>query len=120
MSQQMHYDEAGRQYPANEGYESGYQAPAQGYRDPFAAPPAGQKLSYADMQLRSDTRASARQRLALAIVSIVMLVPISGVIFGTSIGATGGSFFALTGALIALGIICLTIMVVNFLFSRGH
>lgn len=119
MSQQMHYDESGRQYPANEGYEPGYQGPAQGYRDPFAAP-AGQKLSYADMQLRNDSKANAGQRLALAIVSIVMLVPISGIIFGTSIGATGGSFFALTGALIALGVICLTIMVVNFLFNRGH
>ena len=106
MSQQrMDYDESNRQQqePHYDNYESGY-------KDPFIGSYAGQKLS--SQQGFGSSNAPAGMRLALAIVSIVMLVPLAGIIFGTSIG---GGFFG--GGLIALGLICLTIMVVNIAFN---
>jgi len=107
MSQQMHYDETGREQPR---YDAGY---SPGYSDPsFGA--SGQKISLSTPGM--DKSASAGQRLALAIVSVVMLIPILGIIMGTS----GGSIFGVAGALIALGLVCLTIMVINIAFNVRH
>jgi uncharacterized membrane protein len=95
-------------------YDAGYQGGA--YRDPFAGA-AGQKLSMPyqqQYQQPSSQTLSAGQRLALAIVSVVMLVPLSGIIFGTTVGGGG---FGLLGGLIGLGVICLTIMVINIAFN---
>lgn len=116
MSQEMRYDEGQR--PPMDTYDAGYQGGA--YRDPFAGA-SGQKLSmppYQQQFRQSSQGLSAGQRLALAIVSVVMLVPLSGIIFGTALGAGGG--LALLGGLIGLGIICLTIMVINFVFNFRH
>jgi len=117
MSQEMRYDESGREHqsPPVDTYDAGYQGGA--YRDPFAGA-SGQKLSMPYQQQSSQTL-SAGQRLALAIVSVVMLVPLSGIIFGTAIGSGAGGF-ALLGGLIGLGLICLTIMVINFVFNFKH
>lgn len=117
MSQEMRYDEGGRegQRPPMDTYDAGYQGGA--YRDPFAGA-SGQKLSMPYQQQASSQVLSAGQRLALAIVSVVMLVPLSGIIFGTIAGAGGG--FALLGGLIGLGLVCLTIMVINFTFNFRH
>ena len=117
MSQEMRYDESGRegQRPPVDTYDAGYQGGA--YRDPFAAA-SGQKLSMPYQQPSSQVL-SAGQRLALAIVSVVMLVPLSGIIFGTAIGSGAGGF-ALLGGLIGLGLICLTIMVINIAFNARH
>jgi hypothetical protein len=104
MSQQrMDYDEGNRQQkePRFDNYESGY-------RDPFTGSYTGQKLS---QQGSWSSNAPAGMRLALAIVSIVMLVPLTAITFGI----LGGGFFG--GALIALGLICLTIMIVNIAFN---
>ncbi len=104
MSQQgMDYEEHNRQQqePRFDNYESGY-------RDPFTGTYTGQKLS---QQGSWNSNVPAGMRLALAIVSIVMLVPLTAITFGT----LGGGFFG--GALIALGLICLTIMVVNIAFN---
>lgn len=116
MSQEMRYDEGGRegQRPPMDTYDAGYQAGV--YRDPFAGA-SGQKLSMPFPQ-QSNQTLSAGQRLALAIVSVVMLVPLSGIIFGTALGAGGG--LALLGGLIGLGLICLTIMFINFAFNYRH
>jgi hypothetical protein len=111
MSQQMHYDDPGRE---RQQYDPGYRA---AYPDPFSGS-SGQKLSFPDVHVGSGG-VSAGQRLALAIVSVVMLVPLAGIVFGISLGS-GGGFFNLVGALIGLGLICLTIMVINFVFNRGH
>ena len=118
MSQEMRYDEGGRegQKPPMDTYDAGYQGGV--YRDPFAGA-SGQKLSMPYQQQASGQALSAGQRLALAIVSVVMLVPLSGIIFGTTIGSGAGGF-ALLGGLIGLGLICLTIMVINFLFNFRH
>ena len=119
MSQEMRYDEGGRegQRPPMDAYDAGYQAGV--YRDPFAGA-SGQKLTMPYQQQSSQGQGlSSGQRLALAIVSVVMLVPLSGIIFGTAIGSGAGGF-ALLGGLIGLGLICLTIMVINFVFNFRH
>ncbi|MGH2495888.1 MAG: hypothetical protein ACRDIV_14420 [Ktedonobacteraceae bacterium] len=118
MSQEMRYDEGGRerQRPPMDQYDAGYQAGG-AYRDPFAGA-SGQKLSTSYSQQPSSQVLSAGQRLALAIVSVVMLVPLSGIVFGTALGAGGG--LALLGGLIGLGLICLTIMVINIAFNYRH
>src|SRR5438105_9101237 len=99
MSQQMEFEESSRQRqePPFGNYESGY-------RDPFMSTYSAQKIS---SQGTGSSGASAGQCLALAIVSLCLLVPISGIIFGISLGAGGP--FGFLGALIALGLICLTI-----------
>lgn len=105
MSQQrMDYDEGNRQQqePRYDNYESGY-------KDPFIGSYAGQKLS--SQQGFGSSNAPAGMRLALAIVSVAVLIPLTAIIFGT----LGGGFFS--GGLIAIGIICFTIIAVNIAFN---
>lgn len=104
MSQQMNYDEGigEHQTPPYQSYQSGYQ-------DPFIAS-SGQKLSSRDF----GRGASAGQRLALAIVSVVLLIGATAIIFGnTAIAVT-------PFLLIAFGLICFTIIVVNAIFNSNH
>jgi hypothetical protein len=56
--------------------------------------------------------------MALAIVSICMLVPLTAITLG--ITGSQNSVLTLIGGLIALGLICVTIMVVNIAFSWRH
>ncbi len=58
--------------------------------------------------------ASAGQRLALAIVSLSLLVPIGGVITGMT--GSVGSFIAMA----MFGIAALTIILVNFIFNLNN
>ena len=110
MSQRMEFDEAGRQQQERpfDNYDAGY-------RDPFMGTFGAQKIA---PQAPSGRGPSAGQRLALAIVSLCILVPILGIIIPVSI--SGGGVFGLVGGLIGLGIICLTIMVVNIVFNIRH
>ena len=105
MSQQrMDYDESNRQQhePPFGNYETGYQ-------DPFTGSYAGQKLS--PQQRYGSSNVPAGMRLALAIVSVAVLIPLAAI----TLGAGGGSIFS--GGLIALGLVCLTIMIVNIAFN---
>ena len=104
MSQQMNYDEGmgERQSPPYQGYQAGYQ-------DPFIAS-SGQKLSTQEF----GRGASAGQRLALAIVSIVLLLGATAIIFGNP------SIVVTPFLLIAFGLICITIMTVNVIFKNSH
>jgi hypothetical protein len=104
MSQQMNYDEGigESQTPPYQGYQAGYQ-------DPFIAS-SGQKLSSRDF----GRGASAGQRLALAIVSIVMLVVASAIIFGDS------NIVVTLSLMIVFGMICLTVIAVNAIFNITH
>jgi len=101
MSQQMNYDEetGERRSPPYQGYQAGYQ-------DPFIAS-SGQKLSSRDF----GRGAGAGQRLALAIVSIVMLVGATSIIFGDS------NIVVTPFLMMAFGLICLTIIAVNAIFN---
>ena len=104
MSQQMNYDEgiSERQTPPYQGYQAGYQ-------DPFIAS-SGQKISSRDF----GKGASAGQRLALAIVSIVLLLGATAIIFGNP------TIVVTPFLLIAFGLICITIMAVNVIFNNSH
>ena len=58
---------------------------------------------------------TAGQRLALAIVSLALLIPLVSIVLGSApVMATG-----ILGWLIAVGLICVTIMVVNIVFNGG-
>jgi hypothetical protein len=105
--QQMDFDETNRQRqePPFDNYGAGY-------RDPFMNSYAGQKLS--PQGTGAGSNASAGMRLALAIVSLCLLVPISAIVLGISNGAGP---FGLLGGLIVLGVICLTIIIVNVAFN---
>ena len=101
MSQRMNYDEGigEHQSPPYQGYQAGYQ-------DPFIAS-SGQKLSSRDF----GRGANAAQRLALAIVSIVMLVGATAIIFGDS------NMVVTPFLMIAFCMICVTIIAVNAIFN---
>lgn len=109
MSQRMEFDETQRQQqePPFNTYQAGYQ-------DPFMNTFGGQKISAHG----SGSSATSGQRLALAIVSLCILIPLAAIILGTSTGISGT--IGLFGGLIALGVVCLTIMVVNLAFNRSH
>lgn len=107
MSQQMDYDETNQQRQ-----EAPYNSYGTGYRDPFASSYVGQKLSA--QGTAGSSGITAGMRLALAIVSVCVLVPITAIALG--IGSGAGSF-GLFGGLIALGLICVTIIVVNLAFN---
>ena len=110
MSQQMDYEEGRteQQVPPHNSYQSGYS------QDPFMGS-YGQKIS---SPVDTSRGATVGQRMALAIVSICMLVPLTGIILG--ITGSQNSVLTLIGGLIALGLICVTIMVVNIAFSWRH
>ena len=104
MSQQMNYDEGSgeRQSSPYQGYQASYQ-------DPFIAS-SGQKISSREF----GRGASAGQRLALAIVSVVMLVGATSIIFGNP------SIVVTPTLLIAFGLICITIIAVNAIFNNSR
>lgn len=110
MSQQMNYEESRSegQAPPFNNYQSGYS------QDPFIGS-YGQKIS---TPVDTPRGASVGQRMALAIVSICMLVPLTAIILG--ITGSQDSVLTLIGGLIALGVICITIMVVNIAFGWRH
>lgn len=113
MSQQMHFDEEQR------GYSSGY-TPHASYEDgPDMRPPVNEPQGYKLGQYQFTSNPStitASQRLALAIVSVAILVPISAILLSDS----GLAFFELIGRLIGLGVVCLAIAIVNIVFNRSH
>ena len=111
MSQQhMEYDEPNRQSQATpfDTYDAGYREPVGGTAY------TGQKL-YAQMPVNTD-KTRMGMRLALAIVSLALLVPLAGIIFG--ILGSSGDFLGPIYGLIAMGLVCITVMVVNYFFSR--
>ncbi len=57
---------------------------------------------------------SPGQRLALAIVSIALMIPLIAIVTNNAILAMG-----LTAWLIVVGLICVTVMVVNIVFNGG-
>ncbi len=103
MSQQMNYDETRgeRQSPSLQGYEAGY-------HDPYIAS-TGQKLSMRDF----GRGASSGQRLALAIVSIVMLVIITGILFSPP--NAFNPFF-----LVVVGMVCVAILGINIVLNNSR
>jgi uncharacterized membrane protein YhaH (DUF805 family) len=66
-----------------------------------------QKLTYHE----TSKAPLARQRLTLAIVSLALLVPLTAIVLGAA------SDVGSSTVLIALGLICLVVMVVNIVFN---
>lgn len=105
MSQQMHFEEEPRGYQAT--YTPALEENSGSYPQPAAHMP-GQKigLSY------SGGGASPGQRLALAIVSMVVLLG------GLAILSNGfASTYELVAKLIGLMVICLTTLLINVVFN---
>jgi hypothetical protein len=103
MSQHMEFDEANRQQQQEPHYTAGY-------GDPFLSIDERQKLSAQNSG--SSKGVPAGMRLALAIVSVCILIPLSAITL-----TIGDNPFALIRGLIALGVVCLTIMIVNIVFN---
>lgn len=110
MSQQMEQNE--RAYQPQTGYDEGYQS---GYNDPFAAPYAGnQKLS---TQAPAAQRATSGQRLALAIVSVIMLTGLAISIFSSTNIITAGVLAMLMGFLVVM-VVGIVLAIINLVFNR--
>src|SRR5258708_12262319 len=101
MSQQMEFDETSRQRqePPFDHYDAGYRDPFMGSYGAQKIPP--QSTSY------SSGGVSAGQRLALAIVSLALLVPISGIVLGI---LHSDGFFGTASPLIGLSLPFLTLI----------
>ncbi len=139
MMPQMDPGSTGReqQGPIFDRYEAGYnQQPYSGGSPGQSSSPQGGASAYDDDFIeslaqrlsqrmaqgprgkvfpKSGRGASAGQRLALAIVSLVMLVPTTGILFG--VAHDPGVLWA---ALIGLGAVCLTVMAVNAIFNDSN
>ena len=55
------------------------------------------------------------QRLALAIVSLALMIPLISIVLGSTLIMAAG----LIGWLMTVGLICVTVMVVNIVFNGG-
>lgn len=130
MNQQSQHEENVRAYHG----EGEYSAPGPGARDEsYAYTPQlsrsdveerfqpheewRQKASMAQPDFRQSL--SAGQRLAMAIVSVSILVPLVAILITADVSSENAGNPLLIGSrLIALLLVCLTIMVVNLAFNR--
>ena len=95
--------------PGGSAYDEGYRSNPQ-YNDQLADAIA-QRIRYGSRTgIQPATVPTAGQRLALAIVSVIILVPLLGIILGTA------SFGGLI-SLVALILVCLTILGINLAFN---
>lgn len=118
MMPQMHSDEQANygHYEGNTAYEQPQQASPY---DDNQVEAIAQRLSQhmtqqgpqGKLHAQPPTSMSAGQRLALAIVSVVMLVPLGGIFMGAVKGIEG---------LIGFGIACLAVFLINSVFYGTH
>lgn len=113
MSQQMDYEEGGGSYQGGYSTAGSQQSQGVNFDDHFAGF-SGQKIGHFSGQAPT-----AGQRLALAIVSLCLLLPLTPIILGITVSGIGG-FFGLMGGLIGLGLVCVAIIAVNIVFNRMH
>lgn len=76
----------------------------------------GQKLLQGESLSR--LALSAGQRLALAIVSVGVLIPLVAILLGNGSDESATDFFFIAGRLTALALVCVTIMIVNIAVNR--
>ncbi len=113
--QQVNSEEMGRGYQAQAAYpdsrERGF-GPGPGLDDAFSGL-SGQKLG----QQSFGGSASPGQRLALAIVSLCLLVPLAGIALAVMLNV---AVVGIISGLILLGVTCLTIVFINLMFNLRH
>lgn len=113
--------------PASSREGPPYETPVQ----PMARPPAGYRYDSGEQYMQTLAEqvaprvatilryqtggATPGQRLALAIVSLALMIPLIAIVAGSSTIITSG----LIGWLIAVGLICVTVMVVNIVYNGG-
>lgn len=105
MSQQMHEN--------YEGYQSVYTPPANDSHDFVDKQPLGVSPGQKIGSHFPRTASSSGQGLALAIVSVVMLVPLAAILLGNP----SLSFFALVTRVIAMGLVCLALTAINIAYN---
>ncbi len=71
-------------------------------------------------QAQPESGPSAGQRLALAIVSLSLMLPMSIAIIAILANRDSGTYGGITATLITLMLICGTVLGVNYLFNRRH
>ncbi len=91
------------------GYDEGYTGGAP-YNDQLAEAVAQRLRVEFRSRLRPSRGASSGQRLALAIVSLALLVPLLSIVLSMS---SFTAFFAI----VAVGLVCLAIIIVNIVFN---
>lgn len=116
MSQQMQFDEERRGYEGTRAYEAAY-TPTMGegsgtYDRRFAEMPA-QKIA-ANYVPDQKSSPSAGQRLALAIVSMIVLI---GALFALTVDAYT-SMQMIAARLVGVIVVCLSTVAINFIFGR--
>ena len=95
------------QGPQSSAYDDEYvDSLAQRLSQRMAQGPRGKVQSAA-----STDKLTSNQRLALAIVSVAMLVPLAGILVAGTAGL---------GGLVAFVVACLAIIVINVVFNREH
>lgn len=111
MSQQMNFEEEQRGYH-QASYISTIEEGSGSYQQQFATPPAQKVgITYSG----GSRMASAGQRLALAIVSVCMLVPLMGIVASDS-----SDFLATVIKLVGFAVACVVIAIVNIVFNWRH
>ena len=110
--QQMPHDERDWQAPGYRGaspeYEEGYKSNPQ-YNDQLAEAILHRLRLELRGGLRPASSATSGMRLALAIVSICVLIPLTAIVLSVA-----GNFFA---GLLGLGLVCFAIVLVNVMFN---
>lgn len=113
MSQQIHFDEEERNYQAS--YTPTLEEGSGSYNRGYTAMP-GQKLGPPYQQDQGGRMASAGQRLALAIVSVIMLIAGLGML--TSGDTNSGMLMSIK--LAGLIVVAVVIGSINAVFNRRH
>lgn len=114
MSQHAQYDEP------REDYQAGYTFSANVAHEEVARPLFNEKHSFDEFPAQklsaapATPAASPGNRLALAIVSVLVLIPAISMLLGNP----DLSFYALVFRIAAFALICLTLMVINLAFNR--
>jgi hypothetical protein len=113
MSQQMHFDEEERSYQAS--YTPTLEEGSGSYNRGYTTMP-GQKLGAPYQQDQGGRGASAGQRLALAIVSVVMLIG------GLAMLTSGDTSSAMLMGFRLAGLIVVAVVIgsINAVFNRRH
>jgi len=100
--------------------QTNFEEEQQGYHGTYSPPPNPQSGYYQYYephgklgQTHIERSPTAGQRLALAIVSVIVLIPMVGILLGND----SVDSFILVGRLVGLGLVCLTLIIINLVVN---